>query len=269
MENKSINYENQSIHYTAAGEGKLVVLLHGFGEDRQVWKPQVDFLKDKFRLIVPDIPGSGRSSLLPNANIDTYANVIKEIVQQELTNRDGAEPTFAFIGHSMGGYVAIAFAEKFPELLNSLGMVHSSVFADNQEKKETRAKAIDFIKNNSVEAFLKTSTPALFTKAFAEANPEVVNGLIEEGKKFTPEALIQYYEAMIQRPDRTEVLKTFPKPVLYIIGEHDTAIPLDASLKQCYLASQSHVHILAQSAHMGMWEETSKVNDALLSFLQS
>lgn len=269
MEHKSLTYQDTVIQYHISGSGNPVLLLHGFGEDGQVWKDQVDFLSPQFRVVVPDIPGSGGSALIPNASIETYAEVVREIMMHELAALPASEQTFSLIGHSMGGYVAIAFAEKFPGMLDRLGFVHSSVFADNSEKKETRAKAIDFIKKNSPHAFLKTSTPALFTKEFAQKNAGKVEALIEAGKQFTPEALIQYYEAMIARPDRASTLKQFTKPVLFIIGEHDLAIPLETSLQQCYLASHSEVHILHQSAHMGMWEETGKVNEVLLQFLQS
>jgi pimeloyl-ACP methyl ester carboxylesterase len=91
--------------------------------------------------------------------------------------------------------------------------------------------------------------------------------LIEEGKKFSPEALIQYYRAMINRPDRTEILKTFEKPVLFIIGEKDNAIPLQASLQQCHFPSVSHVHF--DTSHMGMIEEKSRSLAAIESFLQN
>jgi pimeloyl-ACP methyl ester carboxylesterase len=91
--------------------------------------------------------------------------------------------------------------------------------------------------------------------------------LIEEGKKFSNESLVQYYKAMIERPDRTDVLKKLNTPVLFIIGENDMAIPLQSSLQQCYLPNQSYVTILEKSAHMGMWEEVEKTNKALFNFL--
>jgi pimeloyl-ACP methyl ester carboxylesterase len=164
----------------------------------------------------------------------------------------------------------LAFAEKYPSLLDAFGLVHSSAFPDNQEKKNTREKAIEFITNNGAYEFLKTSIPDLFYKGQDGSKPSssYINELIEKGKKFTPEALIAYYRAMINRPDRTAVLKTFPKPILFIIGQFDKAIPFQQSLQQCYLPSQPRVHILRFSDHMGMIEESDKVNNALLKFLQ-
>lgn len=267
MKKKSIIYQGAKIFYRTAGEGKTVVLLHGFAEDGEIWNNQVEYLQNHFRLIIPDIPGSGNSELIENANIDTYAQVIKMILDEE-QGIAAIVPEVEMIGHSMGGYITLAFAEKYPQYLNSFGLFHSSAFADNEEKKLTRAKAIDFILEKGSNAFLKTSIPGLFALAFAEAYPEKINSLVHRGKSFTPAALIQYYEAMINRPDRTAVLKNFSKPILFLIGELDTTIPLQISLQQCYLPNQSHVHVLSQSAHMGMWEEPDKANSLLLKFLQ-
>jgi len=282
----TIIYQNASIFYRSIGVGKPVVLIHGFAEDGEIWNNQLDFLKDHFRLIVPDLPGSGQSELLPNANIETYAEIIKQIIDVELQKSFIPEVeestltakntgTFAWesdglvtiIGHSLGGYITLAFAEKYPQYLRSFGLFHSTAFADTEEKKQVRLKAIDFINDNGANAFLKTSIPGLFTKAFAEKFPEKITGLVERGKNFTAAALVQYYHAMIERPDRTMVLRDNRLPILFIIGEFDTAIPLQSSLQQCHIPAESHVHILNQSAHMGMWEETGKSNQALHTFL--
>ena len=268
MQINSIIYQNSTIKYYVTGAGQTVVLLHGFGEDGTVWQWQIDFLKDQFRVIIPDIPGSGQSQFVPGANIETYVEIIKLILDTEAKKfpLQGAEGV-AIIGHSMGGYITLAFAEKYPQYLNSFGLFHSSAFADNEEKKEVRRKAIEFIKTKGAYTFLKLTMPTLFAKSFTENYPEKISALIEDGKNFTSAALIQYYEAMINRPDRIAVLQNFKKPVLFIIGEHDQAIPLQSSLQQCYLPLQSHVHILSQSAHMGMWEEKDKANEILFNFL--
>ncbi|MEO6733792.1 MAG: alpha/beta hydrolase [Ferruginibacter sp.] len=269
MAEKTIIFQGSEIFYRIMGNGKMVMLLHGFAEDGEIWNYQADILKDHFTVIVPDLPGSGKSQSISPADIDTYAEVIKLILDTEQHNLPLTAPgQSSLIGHSMGGYITLAFADKYLQYLRCFGMFHSSAYADNEEKKETRNKAINFINDKGSYAFLKTSIPGLFTKDFAEAYPEKINTLIEKGKQFTPEALIQYYEAMIARPDRTAVLKSFPKPVLFIIGEFDNAIPLQISLQQCYLPEQAHVHILSNSAHMGMLEETEKSSRLLLKFLQ-
>jgi pimeloyl-ACP methyl ester carboxylesterase len=266
MQHKNINYKNGTIFYHVSGKGIPVVLLHGFAEDGNVWQAQIDFLQTRFLVIVPDISGSGRSSIAnwkDHIGMDDFADSIKAILDEEQITG------CVVIGHSMGGYIALAFAEKYPHLLNGLGLFHSSAFADTEEKKQTRLKAIGFIENNGGYTFIKNTTPGLFASAFTKNNPEKINALIEEGKSFAENTLIQYYKAMISRPDRTAVLSYFTKPVLFIIGEQDKAVPLELSLQQCYLPAQSHIYILKNTAHMGMWEEPEKANNALLSFLQA
>ena len=130
-----------------------------------------------------------------------------------------------------------------------------------------RLKAIEFIRKHGSFEFLKTSIPGLFSKEWAANNEREITNLLEKGKNISPAAIIQYYEAMIARPDKTHVLKTFPKPILFLIGQHDPAIPFEQSMQQCYFPDESHVRILRNTGHMGMWEETAKSNDILLSFL--
>jgi pimeloyl-ACP methyl ester carboxylesterase len=259
---KIITYQSSKIFYRITGNGKPVVLLHGFGEDGTIWQNQIDFLKNHFQLIVPDLPGSGKSAVIGTqlaVSIEEYAEAVRAILLEEKMNN------CIIIGHSMGGYITLALAEKYPHVVKAFGLFHSSAFADSEEKKATRFKAIDFIKKNGAYEFLKTSIPGLFL------NPDGYKpciDLVEKAKHFTSGALIQYYQAMIARPDRTEVLKNFAGPILFIIGEHDKAIPFEQSMQQCYLPAQSHIHILRDSVHMGMWEEKEKANTSMLQFLQ-
>lgn len=239
------------------------MLLHGFGEDAQVWNGQIDHLKEHFRLIIPDLPGSGKSEMISDMSIEGISEVIKEVLNIEFQKSplQGAEGA-CLIGHSMGGYIALAFAEKYPERLHAFCLVHSTAFADSEEKKLARSKSIEFIKNNGAHEFLKTSIPGLFKGPDA-----YISTLIKRGRNFSPEALIQYYKAMIARPDRTHVLKSFNGPIGFIIGEYDTAVPFQQSLQQSHLPQRSYVHILRNSAHMGMLEETGRVNVILKDFL--
>jgi pimeloyl-ACP methyl ester carboxylesterase len=262
-----ILFQNKKIFYRVEGKGKPVVWIHGFAEDGNIWNKQIDALKEKYLLIIPDLPGSGESEMLDKkSTLEDYAEVIKAIAD-EAVFKEKKENQFCLIGHSMGGYITLAFAEKYPELLNSFGLFHSSAFADTEEKIAVRKKGIAFIKKNGTEAFLKTSIPNLFSEETQKAKPEFITELFDMARNISPEALIQYYEAMILRPDRTNVLCTFEKPVLFIIGKYDAAVPLQTSLQQCHLPAISSVNILQHSAHMGMWEEKELANDYLKEFL--
>jgi pimeloyl-ACP methyl ester carboxylesterase len=265
MMEKLLDYKGSSIHYFIEGKGTPLVLLHGFGEDHTIFKNQVDFLKEHCQVFVPDLPGSGTSDLLKSSapSVEEMADSIHDLLL--------AENILACImlGHSMGGYITLAFAEKYPEMLTGFGLVHSTAFEDNEEKKETRRKGIEAIKKYGAYSFLKNTTPNLFSTKFKQAHPEQLEALIEKGKEFTNEALAYYYTAMIQRPDRTSVLKNSKVPVLFIIGTEDIATPLKDLLEQVHLPVISHIHILAGVGHMGMLESPSAVNNHVLHFIQN
>lgn len=263
MLRKNISYENTLISYSVSGKGKAVMLVHGFAEDSSVFDTQVNSLKENFLVIVPDIPGIGKSAMLQKENVQLtdYAAVLKAIIDEEKIDK------LTLIGHSMGGYITLAFAELYPVTLNGFGLLHSSAYADDEEKINTRKKAISFIKENGTAAFLKTSIPNLFYDA--HKSQENINTLIEKGNNFPPEVLIQQYNAMIARPDSTSILKTFTAPILFIMGEHDKAVPFAHSLQQSHLPQIAYVNILRNVAHMGMLEEPKLVNKFLGEFLHS
>jgi pimeloyl-ACP methyl ester carboxylesterase len=261
---KKLQFQNKSINYWIEGSGDPLMLVHGFAEDHRVWIYQQKFLQNNFQLILPDLPGSGQSELLDFTGMESMAEVLLAILNQESIDQ------CTMIGHSMGGYVTLAFAEKNEDRLNSFCMFHSSAYPDSEEKKQARLKSIEFIRKNGVEEFLKASTPNLFAKD-PEGNPKqvMIQELVEQYRDMKSEALIAYYEAMMRRPDRTLVLKTFTKPILYLLGKEDTAVLYQQGLEQTRLARNIEVHTLYQSGHMGMWEETVISNQVLGAFLQN
>jgi len=263
---KTILYQTINIGYkTFAPEGPAtspVILIHGFAEDGSIWDHQAAYLKNTHRLIIPDLPGSGRSSPLSgDTSMEALAGAVKAVLEAEKV-KDGI-----MIGHSMGGYVTLAFAGLFPGMLKAFGLFHSTAYADSEEKKAARRKGMDFIRKNGAAAFIKQSTPNLFSETSRNQHPEWVTTLTDRYAGFHPDSLIRYYEAMIQRPDRTHVLQQFTGPVLFIMGEQDGAVPLITSLQQSHVPAMSYIHILENSGHMGMMEETSRANLFLEEFL--
>ncbi len=266
---KTLTFRHTAVAYEDIGNGDVVILIHGFGEDGTVWKHQVALLQEQYRVIIPDLPGSGLSPL-PDGHvllggeafsIETFAELTHALLRHERIEQ------CCLIGHSMGGYITLAFAEKYPEYLKGWGLFHSTALADNPEKQQARRKGMTFIRENGAQAFLKLSVPNLFADRFKQEQPREVADLIERGALCNPSALISYYEAMLERPDRSAILQNSPVPVLMIIGEQDLAVPLQDSLKQASMAATSFVQILEQVAHMGMWEAAVKTSYALLDFL--
>ena len=283
---KSFLYQSANISYTITGKGKPVVLLHGFGEDSSIWNNQLGFLQEHCMLIVPDLPGSGKSELLslesgvrslelkdtPNSrlltpdyiSIDDYANCIHALLLSE-----NISPVI-MLGHSMGGYITLAFAEKYPELLSGYGLIHSTAFADSDEKRKARQKGIEMIEEYGGYAFLKNTIPNLFGKKFKKKYPDKIQTLIEAGAAFSKEALQQYTRAMMLRPDRTRVLSSSNwLPVLFVIGTEDVAAPMEDVLKQTDLPNISYIYVLNKIGHMSMWEAPEQLNQQVLAFINS
>ncbi len=258
---KKLLHQGRRISYQVYGQGRPVILLHGFGEEANVWDGMVSHLKDRYLLIIPDLPGSGDSEMIPDMSIEGMAESVHDIVHAEDLH------TCTLIGHSMGGYITLAFAEKYWNHLDAFGLFHSTAYADPEEKKATRRKGMAFIQEHGAFEFLKTATPNLFSPETKEENTALIEKQIAGLSRFTPEALVAYYEAMIGRPDRTDVLRQTHVPVLFIIGQSDNAVSPDDSLKQSHLPGISYIHLLPHSGHMGMLEEPEACNRILDEFL--
>ncbi|MDR3712919.1 MAG: alpha/beta hydrolase [Puia sp.] len=268
--NKLLTQHSTTLFYRVGGEGNPglpVLLLHGFAEDGSVWDRQVAHLKKDHRLIIPDLPGSGRSPALAEIteapSIEALTESVKTILDAEAIDQ------CVMIGHSMGGYITLAFAEKYPDRLKAFGLFHSTAYEDTGAKKTNRRKSIEFIRRHGSAEFIRQSVPNLFAEHYKQEHPEVVAELIERYSGFPPASLIYYYSAMINRPDRTRILREFRGPVLFIIGDQDNAIPLTDSLEQCHMPACAHILIPEDCGHQGMLEKTGQCNRMLSEFLRS
>ncbi len=268
----SFIFKSFNIFYRTSGSGVPLVLLHGFGEDGTVWHNQVEALQSDAFIITPDFPGSGKSVLNPEDfteentqlldSIELYADAIEALLHHlNITH-------CTMLGHSMGGYVALAFAQKYPHLLKAFGLIHSTSFADTDEKKENRRRGIALMEAHGGYSFLKNTIPNLFTATFKKDFPIEVDGLIEKAKGFQTKSLQSYYRAMINRPDRTNILKEATVPVLIIAGDQDSIIPLNDSLLQSHQPNICQINVLKNTAHMGMWEAADQMNECIAAFLE-
>lgn len=265
-ESKSILYKGSKIFYKVHGNAKpTLVLIHGFPETSAVWSHQTAYLKKHFTVIVPDLPGCGKSDELnieaSKTTIEDYAASVYAVLEKENIKR------CVILGHSMGGYITLALAEHHPEILSAFGFVHASAFADSEEKKQNRLRGIEMIENYGGYSFIKNTTPNLFTQSFKNAHASQVEQLIEKGKLFSKKSLQQCYYAMMNRRDRTNILKSFKIPVLFIAGKRDNAVSLNDILKQVHLPEISYIHILNNVGHMGMWEAADLVNEFVEEFV--
>jgi pimeloyl-ACP methyl ester carboxylesterase len=259
---KTFNNGGQEGTYWAEGEGKAVILIHGYGEDQSVWEHQTAFLRVHYRVLVPDLPGTGKSAITHPLSMDSMG----EFIYGMMTAEGISQATV--IGHSMGGYVALAFAEKYPHLLEGLGLFSSTAMPDSEEKKEARRKSIRMLNQYGAEQFLRQLLPNMFSASFRINQGARVDNFIQQAIKIPEETLIAYYEAMMERPDRTAVLKEIKVPVLFFIGKEDQAVPLDNIMPQVTMPAIASIHIIDQVGHTGHLEVYEESNLILYQFVE-
>lgn len=262
---KSIHYRDTELSYRKLGMGKTLVLLHGFGEDGHVWDQQLAVLEQSMQVIIPNIPGTGKSGRWnePNIEIADYAKAILAILDAE-----GIE-TCCLLGHSMGGYITLAFAELYAERLEGFGLIHSTAYADSNEKKSNRLKAVELMDQYGAGAFLRNTIPTLFAANFKKEYPQVVLAQIEQAAHYDTKACQQYTLAMRNRPNRTYVLESNPLPILFVIGTEDIAAPLTDLLGQVKLPLYANIHILEKVGHMGMLEAADAMTQHIMNFVEN
>jgi pimeloyl-ACP methyl ester carboxylesterase len=251
--------EQSGIFFTDQGRGFPVILVHGFCETHDIWNAVSKNLSGKFRVLCPDLPGFGKSQSLPeNFSItDVGTCMLNWLAALNIES-------CIVIGHSLGGYVALAMAEQQPDVLKAFGLFHSTAYADGAEKKLSRNKVMEFVAKHGVKPFIESFIPPLF---YDQANPHIP-AVVALALQTKLETLLSYTAAMRDRPDRTEVLQQFKNPILFIGGEMDGGITPASVQAQAQLASTPVVHILSSIAHMGMFESEGQTVEKMHQFLQ-
>lgn len=261
MQSKNIrSHKFSNIHYRVAGEGDVIVLIHGFPLDGTIWEQVVQGLSKKYKVIVPDLPGSGDSV---NDISDLTVEDMAESVHLVLDNEGVSEAVLA--GHSMGGYVALAFAELYPNRLRGIVMVHSTAVADTEDKKVQRKKVISLIEKGGKESFIRQMIPNLFSGT--NSKMLYLNSTVELALKTPPASIIAFYNAMINRPDRRSKLNNNDLAVAWVIGEDDLIIPKNSIIQQTTLTNVNFVYVYKDCGHMSMMEKSGALAHDLDEFL--
>jgi pimeloyl-ACP methyl ester carboxylesterase len=250
--------------YISAGEGIPVVLLHGFCENKQIWQAFVDELSTSCRVIAVDLPGFGEN----------------EPISQPLTIADMAESLYHFlqnlgidqcvlIGRSLGGYVSLAFGEKFQQRLLGLGLFNSTAYSDSLEKKQGRTKSIEFVEKYGVDEFTEEFLTPLFFEGRRKELQTEIRKVVEAGKKTPTNTVIEVIKAMRDRKDRTKVLEKSTYPILFISAKNDTAVNFTTSVNQFWLPADATIHILSNTGHMALLERPKETLNMVRQFVQT
>jgi len=262
------NYGIDELAYYDQGKGEQTILLiHGFGEDHAIWKNQIKFMSSHYRVIAPNLPGVHCKPLALHhsqaPNIRMYVEVLHELMHHLHIEQ------YYIVGHSMGGYIGLSFADYYVNHVQGLILFHSTTYEDNEAKKTSRMKVAEFIQEWGVSKYLETATPNLFGDAFKITNPGVIQNVIESGLGISQEAMIQFVFAMRNRKAMTHLLQQHTIPVWMIAGDADLAVPIQDSLEQIKLLPSSNSLLLNNVGHMGMYEATDQVNEFIHQCIQS
>ncbi|MBF02338.1 MAG: alpha/beta hydrolase [Flavobacterium sp.] len=257
---KHLTFKNCTLAYSDEGEGLAVVLLHGFLENSKMWHNIVPVLLPKYRVVCIDLLGHGETECIGYVHtMEDMADAVHHILHFLDLEK------VVVMGHSMGGYVALAFAELYPEMMAGLILMNSTAKEDSVERKANRDRAILAVKQN-----YKNAISMSVANLFSEANREKLIKEIEWAKKEalqTPlQGIIAAQEGMKARKDREALLHTTLFPKMLLLGKKDPVLNYEENKVQ--IEDTNVALVTFNDGHMSHFENAQELEDAVLSFLK-
>ncbi len=214
------HHNNAVIYYNVQGSGPAILLLHGFLESSTMWSQIAPEFYDRRTIITLDFPGHGKSSVVSEEHT---MELFAEITRALLLHLDIKK--YTVVGHSMGGYVAMAMAELFPEQIEKLVLLNSTPAEDAPERKLNRERALQLVPK-AKDAFVSMAISNLFAENARILFQSEIEHLKTEALKIPVQGIIAAIKGMKNRKDRTATLKDFQKPKFMICGIEDPILPL-------------------------------------------
>lgn len=253
-------YKNTSIHYSSIGKGNAVVLLHGFLENSTMWQEIAPKLSEKYRVICIDLVGHGESESMGYIHTMTEQAEMIKFVLNSLKLRK-----YTFIGHSMGGYIALAFAELYPANLRGLSLMNSTALPDSEEKRTNRDRGIVAVKQN-YKTFVRIAIPMLFSEKNRPLFTSEIKQITNEALQLSPQGIIAALEGMKVRKDLTSIYTNSQYPITMIIGKEDPALDYNSLIQQ---TKNTKVQVVEfPDGHMSHIENKDDLIKVLLNFLK-
>lgn len=237
------------LHFEKKGNGQeTLVLLHGFMENSSIWKDMEPYLSEKFSLLKIDLPGHGKSEIYGEIHtVDLMADEVKKVLDHQKLEK------IHLLGHSMGGYVSLAFAEKHPETLKSLTLFFSTYLADDEEKKEQRIKSYRIIKD-AFAHYARAGIPNLFNPNERDILEGKIETALETALSTNNLGALACVKGMVERTDKKHVLENIEAKILVLAGKHDSAVKTEKTIKNLPDKTNIKSYIL-DCAHNGHWEK--------------
>jgi pimeloyl-ACP methyl ester carboxylesterase len=257
----NLEYKGSNIYYTDNGKGNVVVLLHGFLENSNMWEPFIPTLSKNHRIICIDLLGHGKTECLGYVHtMELMADCVKAVIQ----NLNILKATF--IGHSMGGYVALAFAEENPDMVEGLCLMNSTAEEDHLERKKNRDRAILAVKENH-KLFVTIGIVNLFRPKNRTLFSEEIKQVTDEAIKTRVQGIIAALEGMKIRKNRAHILQTTKFKKMMIISEKDPVLEFDSLINQ---AKNTNVKIVKfPDGHMSHIENKSEFLIEIVHFIEN
>ncbi len=248
------------ISYTDEGKGVPLLFVHGFPLSRGAWRKQVSELKSSYRVVASDLRGHGESETRHGPT--TMAQLAEDLQALLLHLKTGP---VVLIGHSMGGYVALAFAPRFPEMLRGLVLVGTKAGQDSLETVAARRATAEKVKSEGVQVVIDAMAPKMLAVGNRDpAMAEEVRGLMARSK---PEGVIGALLGMAERPDSMATLAGISVPTLVVTGAADTLVPPEESGKLAQLIKDAQLSVIPRAGHLVAFEQADEFNRVLREWL--
>ncbi|MFD2915203.1 alpha/beta fold hydrolase [Psychroserpens luteus] len=255
-----LQFKNIPVYYEDDGQGDAIVLLHGFLENSTMWKDLKPVLSRSHRVICIDMLGHGQTDCIG------YSHSMSDMADAVLAVLNHLKlKTYTLIGHSMGGYVALALAEKNPKAVLGLCLMNSTYHADDDERKALRKRANQMIQSN-FESMVRMSVANLFSSESRTTHKKEIEKVIDQALKTSPQGYIAAQEGMILREDKFEFYKSLKTRKLIIIGMKDPVIEGERILLET-----EHTNIECEKlslGHMSYIENKSELSYILNHFIE-
>lgn len=262
---KTITYNGKQIHYQDEGQGnsRVLVLLHGFMNSLEIWATYIYAYMREMRVIAIDLPGHGKSDTFGEVHtMDFMAETVKAVLDEAKVEQ------CVMLGHSMGGYVTLAFAEKYPFMLRGFGLIHSQAMCDSNEVVKKRLETIETARE-SRPAFILDFVSSLFDESRRLSATSEIKEVGDISLDTTIEGIAAAQRGMADRPDRLKVLQEAEVPVLFIFGKNDPRIPLELAVAQATLPQHAEIILLDKVGHLSFIEERDYVKLIIKNFVNT
>ena len=254
-------HKNTKVHFTSIGKGNAIVLIHGFLENSAMWNEIAKVLSKRNRIICIDLLGHGQTGNLGYIHsMEDQAQMVKAVLNHLKLRK------YVFVGHSMGGYVALSFAKLFPESVKGLCLMNSTALPDSEEKKLSRNRAIKALKKNH-KLFISEAIPMLFAEKNREIYGNEIEQITQEALQLSSQGIIATLEGMKIRKSQVSLYKSANFPIQMIIGKQDPALDYESLISQ---TKNTNVKVIEfPDGHMSHIENKENLIKSLSNFIKT